>query len=313
MSEDNNNELDVKSDIDAETFQEFAQLLDDDGNLKTAPPDTEEPETTEDDPATLQQTEDGDKPEVVVSAPAEPNVFDGLSPAQQQAVADLQANYAKIQHSENSNRHRVSALTKKLNALEKDASEKETSAPAPSPEGVEDVTTEPEVDLAQFQEDFPEVFGAIKAMNKREVDSVRQQLADVQPTIDTINQDRETDFLSSQYAALAGRHPDFQQIQESSDFWGWIEQQSDGVKQLVGSKGAEDNIVLLDLYKRANSQQYAQPQAEVAPAAEAPSRPRSADAGDSLPRAGVGRLNGGAGSESSSWEYWANQANQDLI
>jgi hypothetical protein len=305
MSDDNNNEQSSDA-TDAALFEEFAQLLDEDGNLKATSTDNEEPEGAVNDPATLQSTEDGDKPEEFAEPQVERTVFDGLPPDQAQAVAELQANYARVQHSENSNRHRVSALTKKLNALEQAQQEAQTvQATAPATEGGEDAQPTTAVDLVQFEEDFPEVFAAMKAMNAQEIAPMRQQLNDVTPTIDSINEDREQQVLQAQFNALQSQHPDYRQIQENPDFWGWVEGQSEGVKQLVGSRSADDNIVLLDLYKRSI------PPATVNNDAT-PTRPREGDADEGLPRAGVGRLNGSP-DDGDSWEYWAEQANNNNI
>jgi hypothetical protein len=305
MSDDNNNEQSSDA-TDAALFEEFAQLLDEDGNLKATSTDNEEPEGAVNDPATLQSTEDGDKPEEFAEPQVERTVFDGLPPDQAQAVAELQANYARVQHSENSNRHRVSALTKKLNALEQAQQEAQTvQATAPATEGGEDAQPTTAVDLVQFEEDFPEVFAAMKAMNAQEIAPMRQQLNDVTPTIDSINEDREQQVLQAQFNALQSQHPDYRQIQENPDFWGWVEGQSEGVKQLVGSRSADDNIVLLDLYKRSI------PPATVNNDAT-PARPREGDADEGLPRAGVGRLNGSP-DDGDSWEYWAEQANNNNI
>ena len=305
MSDDNNNEQSSDA-TDAALFEEFAQLLDEDGNLKATSTDNEEPEGAVNDPATLQSTEDGDKPEEFAEPQVERTVFDGLPPDQAQAVAELQANYARVQHSENSNRHRVSALTKKLNALEQAQQEAQTvQATAPATEGGEDAQPTTAVDLVQFEEDFPEVFAAMKALNAQEVAPMRQQLNDVTPTIDSINEDREQQVLQAQFNALQSQHPDYRQIQENPDFWGWVEGQSEGVKQLVGSRSADDNIVLLDLYKRSI------PPATVNNDAT-PARPREGDADEGLPRAGVGRLNGSP-DDGDSWEYWAEQANNNNI
>ena len=172
-------------------------------------------------------------------------------------------------------------------------------------EGGEDAQPTTAVDLVQFEEDFPEVFAAMKALNAQEVAPMRQQLNDVTPTIDSINEDREQQALQAQFNALQGQHPDYRQIQENPDFWGWVEGQSEGVKQLVGSRSADDNIVLLDLYKRSI------PPATVNNDAT-PARPRDGDADEGLPRAGVGRLNGSS-VDGDSWEYWAEQANNNNI
>lgn len=313
MSEESINEQEANAKTDAALFEEFAQLLDEDGNMKATPTDTEGPDSTGDDPATLQSTEDGDKPEEVASPPVESDVFAGLPPEQAQAVAELQAKFARVQHSENSNRHRVSALTKKLNALEQEqqaqAQPVQTTEPATEATGTEQ-TTEP-VDLEQFKEDFPEVYGAMVALNAKEVAPVQQQLDRVTPTIDSIAEDRQQEVLQAQLNALATSHPDYTQIQERPEFWDWVESQSDGVKQLVSSTSADDNIVLLDLYKRSNPQSSTPAAAEVN-TGNAPQRPREGDADEGLPRAGVGRLNGGS-PDGDSWEYWAEQANNNKI
>lgn len=55
--------------------------------------------------------------------------------------------------------------------------------------------------------------------------------------------------LQHEYAELAKAHPDFEKIAMDPAFQEWIKNQPDSLKKLYASTSAEDNIVLLNIYK----------------------------------------------------------------
>jgi len=310
----NNNELPVvdQAALDQETFKEFAQLLDENGNLP-AGSTSEKPEKEDTDDVVAQAAEEGGKPEEPAPTSKPDDAFSSATPDQKRAFAELQAEYARLQHAENSNRHRVSALTKKLVALEEQAKAAPAAAAAPE-EQADDGT-----DLTQFQADFPEVFAAMNALHKREIAGLRktmdaelgelkQKFAGVEQPFNDMAAAKETEYRTAQYNALTAVHPDFKVIQDTPEFWGWLEHQTPGIKQLVSSSAADDNIALLDLYKKtlpAGSQESA--------GSGKPNRPRDAEGGSSLPRSGTGRLDTAPTDGDAMWDYWAKQANQNRI
>lgn len=55
--------------------------------------------------------------------------------------------------------------------------------------------------------------------------------------------------LQSEYDQLAKTHPDFEKIAMDPAFQEWIKNQPESLKKLYASTSAEDNIVLLNIYK----------------------------------------------------------------
>lgn len=290
-------------------FREFSGL----------PPRAEQPEgdTGESDADT--QAEDGGETVAAAEVPAEEGVtpeaapasaepedpFASLTPAARQALAALEEQRARLEHADASNRNRVSAMQKKLNEYEAKIQEleKKTAPPEPPP------ADEAGVDLKQFAEDFPEVYAAMRALHGRELTQLQsrfdQELNQLRGQVETVKKpivemeaQREQARRDAELSALAQKHPDYVVIQKDDRFWKWIESQPQGVKALVSSNAAADNIVLLDLYKQ-------QTQKPTATTSQPPRRPRSAEGGETLPRTGVSRIEAQPNDEDAAWDYWS--------
>lgn len=318
-------------------FDEFA-TADDVSRASSTPPPEEEPEDDEptdgDDPEqNPAAAKAGDGDDATGGSPAgepAPDVWQGATEAQRAAYSELQRQAAKAEHAFNSNRHRLSAFQRKINALESELEKaKKTSSPAsgaesgnagtgsgePAPSVAK--TPDGDVDLKQFAEDFPEVYAAVRHLNSSELDAVKsdfqkrldamqERLESVSEPVNEIANDREYQYKQNQLAALAQVHPDYQEIQSNDGFWQWVDSQTPAVKALVGSTSAEDNIALLNLFK-ANQPRAEQPAPQQG-AARTPHRPRSADAGESLPRSGSTRPTAMPENEDAAWDYFAKQA-----
>jgi len=59
--------------------------------------------------------------------------------------------------------------------------------------------------------------------------------------------------LQHEYTELAKAHPDFEKIANDPAFHEWVKTQPAGVQRLYESTSAQDNIVLLNMYKRTRS------------------------------------------------------------
>ena len=59
--------------------------------------------------------------------------------------------------------------------------------------------------------------------------------------------------LQHEYAELAKAHPDFEKIANDPAFHEWVKTQPAGVQRLYESNSAQDNIELLQMYKRARA------------------------------------------------------------
>jgi BMFP domain-containing protein YqiC len=247
-----------------------------------APPQAEE--ETQADPAVGAVAEDppettGGEAQQPETAPPDP--FADATPEQNQAWQNLVAEKARYEHDSLSNRNRVSALQKKINELEAKLEEKPPAEPDKAEKPAELPETETGVDLSEFKEDFPEIYKAVGAMYQNQVGKMQaqfdeklgqltQQVESVAQPVEQMRETEESRYRQHQLQALDAVHPDWKQIQETQEFWGWVEAQTDGIKALAGSVVADDNIALLNLYK---SQSGIQPSAPTPPQAAAPAKP----------------------------------------
>jgi hypothetical protein len=303
--------------IEEQMFEEAAALAGyTDSDKETSKPEPKEERQA--DPAEEAVAEDAGE-ETPVEEPqakaAPPDPFEGATPEQRQAYQTLVAEKARYEHDSMSNRNRVSALQKKINELEARL-EKSEQAPKEAPKAeakdADLAQDDSGVDLSEFQEDFPEIYRAVNTIYKQQLDRMQSQfdnrLTDVLSKVESVArpieqmQQSEADaYRRSQIAALEAVHPDWQQLQNSDEFWGWVDQQADGVKALSGSVAASDNIALLNLYK-------SQVQAQSAPQQQGarPQQPRR-QPDVALPRVNSGgRPTSGVpkNDENAAWKYW---------
>ena len=302
-------------------FQQFSQELAGNGadtqSADAGAPATGDLADTSDDSASGAAPEEGGTPpEGAAAAGVAEDVWANATPAQRQAWEEAVSERARLAHAESSNRNRVSALQRKLDEQEAQLKQlRERAATPPAPGGEAAATAAVSADLAKFAEDFPEVFAAMRTLQQQEtavlhqtVAQLQAQLAAVSRPVAEMEQSRAQQVKQTQLQALAARHPDYIQIQNTAEFWSWLDRQSPGVQALVGSDSAEDNSILLDVYKKSLPQSAGIPPS-VNPQ-PAPPRPREAEGLETLPRSGVSRLEAEPGDEDALWDYWSRRANK---
>ena len=270
-----------------------------------------------------EQTEEvvAEAPEEAVEAVEEPqeapadDLWANASPEQREAFTRLQQQNAQLEHNFQSNVGRVSALQRKLNEVEKSLTERQAQ-PAPQaqaePEVKQEAEPEEAYDLSSFKDDFPDVYAAMQAMNNREraelqksfdqrLAQLDERFSQVSAPMEQLQEERQLEYKQRQLSALSAAHPDWQEVSQTDNFRSWLDQQTDGIRALIQSTAAQDNIVLLNLYK---GTQAPTPAPEQAPRVERPQRPVS----PGLPRtAAAGRVHQGIhpNDEESAWKYWS--------
>lgn len=307
-------------------FTEFAQLLEgSEPGHTTASADLDPP------PEPAQPT----APQPTAAQPAA-GVWDGLSDAQRAELERIQREKAKAEHAFESNRHRLAAYHRKLNATEAELQQyKQQAGTPPQPVAGAQPPAQPattdegaSVDLTKFKEDFPEVYAAMRSMQtaevaqlrgmfERELQQVKSQVGEVSQPIQQLNEERQEVYRRSQQEALSAAHPDWPTIEKDPSFWQWIDSQTDGIKALASSLAAEDNIMLLNTFKQHKgiAPTPPAPTRSSPQTAPAPHRPRQPEASEQLPRAGTARPSAlpDTGNEDAMWDYWAKQANSNRI
>ena len=200
--------------------------------------------TTTDDDGDQNEQPEGQQQEPAAAGPA------AAAPTENPEVAALKAELARLNHGWNSDRGRLSALTKKLEQLE--AHKPEQSLPA-SAAGMDDD------ELAQFAEDFPEHAAAVERLVQRRLadatKTLDERLAQLAQPIQALEQDRAAAVVQQQQQALLTVHPDAYEVAASPQFAQWLSQQPPQVQQIYNdSDSAQDNIWLLSQFKTAQQQ-----------------------------------------------------------
>lgn len=226
--------------------------------------------------ATDDDSHDEQAPEVDALEPAAAEPAAAQTPAENPEVAALKAELARLNHGWNSDRGRLSALTKKLEQLE--AHKPEQSLPATTA-GMDDD------ELAQFADDFPEHAAAVERLVQRRLadatKALDERLAQLAQPIQALEQDRAAAVVQQQQQALLTVHPDAYEVAQSPQFAQWLSQQPPQVQQIYqDSDSAQDNIWLLSQFKSAQQQATKQRQQQ---------QTRKLDDMTRLPAKGAGR------------------------
>lgn len=201
------------------------------------------------------------KPAEGTSAPApKPDPWDGLTPEQRSRVEKLQA-------SERSQRGRVGALTKKLNATAAQPAPVTIGATGdqsgqPPPQGGEGERAKPEtaeslqakLEAARgAAKDYPESVGPLFDL----IDEVRGQIEGLKAPVAKAQEDADAAEIAKSYEALEEAHGDYADLAADDGFLAWAGDQSDQVKALLNSWNPRDVSLVLTLYK--TEQAAAQP------------------------------------------------------
>ena len=176
----------------------------------------------------------------------------------------LEAENQKLKHSEESQRGRLGAYQKQINALQRELETRQNTPQEPPVEDDSDRRQEAAEaagveDWEALKSDFPEVANALdarlEAESKRiEADRQRQaqleqRLAELQNAVQPIQQQAHDQYLRGQMDALSARHPDWREVVSAPEFAEWLNQQPASLRKLTESDDAAEAAALMDLYK----------------------------------------------------------------
>ncbi|MEX0385868.1 hypothetical protein [Spiribacter onubensis] len=179
-------------------------------------------------------------------------------------LAALEAENEKLKHSEASQRGRLGAYQKQINALQRELQERQNT-PQAVPEQDNSAQRQEAAEAAGVEDwealksDFPEVAKALDARlesekSRIEADRQRQaqleqRLAELQNAVQPIQQQAQDQYLRSQMDALSARHPDWREVVSAPEFAEWLNQQPPSLRKLTESDDAAEAAALMDLYK----------------------------------------------------------------
>lgn len=178
-----------------------------------------------------------------------PGAFDpwaGMSPEQR-------SHWEKVQHSEQSQRGRIAALSRKASA----APPPVAAEPHKQPEGDGKTTKEEHVSKAEEKfdrlkaqaEEYPEVVGAAAEV----ISDLKAQLAEIGNAIKPIQETQDAAEHTQAYIALEAKHSDFRDFIGNQAFEEWVENQAAGIQKMANSFDPSEISAVLSLYKLEHS------------------------------------------------------------
>lgn len=242
-----------------------------------------EPQSEDDFETAFAQYAKGEKQEPETADPevTEPDV-EGEQPAEEGESADeekpqdnddvierlkaLEAENERLKHSEASQRGRLGAYQRQINALQSklhaDQNTSGNDAKSDDAKRQEAADAAGVKDWEALKEDFPEVAKALDARlesEKKQIEADRQrqaqleqQIAELQSAVQPIQQQAQDQYLKTQVDALSARHPDWREVVSAPAFAEWLDQQPESLKRLAQSNDAAEAAALMDLYKSHN-------------------------------------------------------------
>jgi hypothetical protein len=181
----------------------------------------------------------------------------GLTPEQmRQRLTEIEAERDRLQASERSQRGRVGALTKKLNALRATAAQQ----PSQQEQTGEGSGGKEESDLDKrlkaIAEEYPDVVGPVAealALVRAEVDGLKKPAATGGEADGDDELDADAEAITKELDALKKAHPDFEAVAADQNFAAWLKDQPDEYTQLVNTFDAKKVGSVLTLYKAERS------------------------------------------------------------
>lgn len=105
--------------------------------------------------------------------------------------------------------------------------------------------------LQQLREEWPDVADAMQTLLEAQRQEFEQRLTPLQQLEAERRQQQEHAAIQYELKRLSQAHPDYAEIAADPALERWVATQPRSVQAMYGSRSAEDNIVLLNLYKGA--------------------------------------------------------------
>lgn len=179
---------------------------------------------------------------------------------------EMQQQLQRLQHSDASQRGRLGAYQRQINELQRQLQERQQAPQQQAQQrqnagqGSSDDDQQRQ-DMAEqmgmddwetFKEDFPDMARAFEARlqaDRQEVAQLRNQLAQHEPALQSIQQQAQEKHLKAQEDALQARHSDWREVVAAPEFAEWLNQQPESMQRLKDSNDAAEAAALLSAYK----------------------------------------------------------------
>lgn len=178
--------------------------------------------------------------------PKEGDLYYGWPQAAIDAHKDQQSELETLQHRANSDSSRVSAFQRKVNTLEQQITEIQSSGTGDQPSDQE-ITTAMGSDekWETFKEDYPEVAEAIDSRFENVIGAQNKQ---VQAAIAPVVERQAESEMEEAYDVVAQDFPTWQDAVQEQHFQDWLNTQPPGIQALANSDDTADASSLIGLY-----------------------------------------------------------------
>jgi DNA repair exonuclease SbcCD ATPase subunit len=188
------------------------------------------------------------------------------APDVSERLSALEQENQKLKHSEASQRGRVGAYQRQLNESQQTINQlqqqlQQFQQQNQHANGQAKTTDERKDEAAQtmgsddwetFKQDFPDMARAVEARltaDQQRQAQLEQQIAQLQSTVQPIQQQAHEQAIQSEYARLEDRHSDWRDVIRAPAFKTWLQNQNPAIKALAASDSADDASALIDFYK----------------------------------------------------------------
>lgn len=151
---------------------------------------------------------------------------------------EQRSHWERVAASDRSQRGRVSALTRKLQA-------RESATPVVEVEAADEADDQKPDALAALREEYGDVVGPVID----EIEALRKKVSGMEASATREKEEQDTELLAAQYAQLEEEHPDWQAVAQSPEFQEWFTNQPANIQAVVNSNDAREVAIGLNLYK----------------------------------------------------------------
>lgn len=183
-----------------------------------------------------------------------PDIWANATPEQIAERDRLAAERDKHKASDFSQRGRLGAMQRRLNAYEaskaapraapaaEDGQEPASPQGAATPSGADDALA---AEIKRVTEEYPDVAGPLVKM----LEAHRAEMAALEQRVRPVLDQGDEQEIARQYAILSERHPDYVEVARSPDFHGWLQDQPDAIRKLADSFDGRESSVVFTLFK----------------------------------------------------------------
>lgn len=239
--------------------------------------EAEDPSPEGDKPADAEQASE----EAAPAASPNGSTFDpfaGMSPEQK-------AHWQRLQHSEQSQRGRVAALTKKMQSQPAQHAPAASAADGDDDKGKDANAADLEAKLKAAADEYPDAVGPLVEV----IADIRKQIEGISSTVAPISEAQDEAAMTEAFKQLEKAHPDYREIANDPNWEAWVADQPANIQALAESFDPREVSLTITLFKTERQAEVSpgNGQNDPTPNATEEKRKRQLDGGKDVPSKGI--------------------------